>query len=394
MQFPIDRVVQYNFPTRIRSGFGARHEIGPYLLAEGQKRPLIVTDAELAKLPIPGDLEKELNGAGLPAKIFAGVQGNPVESQVTAGVAAFRAHNADSIVALGGGAAMDVAKAITLMAHHPGKLFDYEDVPGTKPVDQTIPFFVTVPTTAGTGTEVGRSTVISDDTTHAKKIMFSPRLLARCVFADPELTLGLPARVTAATGMDALTHLVEAYLANDYHPICDGIALEGVRLVAQSLVQCTEYAKAKDPGSDDHRRVRGMMLNAAMMGGIAFQKGLGAVHSTAHPLSTVFDFHHGLANGIMIPYVMRFNAEAVPERFVTLAQAAGIANPGPDSFIHWLENLKEQLGIPRTISEAGAKKEGLEDLVRFAVLDVCHAMNPRPVSEGDFRNIYTKAFGS
>ncbi len=393
MQFPTDRVVQYNFPTRIRSGFGARREIGPYLKQEGQRRPLIVTDAELAKLPIPGELQQLLSEAGLSPAIYSGVRGNPVESQVTAGVEAFRAHGADSIVALGGGAAMDVGKAIALMAHHPGRLFDYEDVPDTKPVDQPIPHFITVPTTAGTGSEVGRSTVISDDATHAKKIMFSPRLLARCVFADPELTMGLPAKVTAATGMDALTHLVEAYLARDYNPICDGIALEGVRLVSKSLVTCVQFAESGDRTSEDHRRARGMMLNAAMMGGIAFQKGLGAVHSTAHPLSTVFDMHHGLANGIMIPYIMRFNAEAVPERFRTLAEAAGLASPGPETFIRWLEELKTQISIPKTISEAGAKKEGLEDLVRFAVLDVCHAMNPRPVSEGDFRSIYRKAFG-
>jgi len=397
MQFPLDRIIQYNFPTRIRVGMGARKEIGLYLKGESVRRPLIVTDRELAKLPIPSELHAILTSAGLETSIFAGVAGNPVESHVTAGVQALKEHSADAVVALGGGAAMDVAKAIALMAHHPGNLFEYEDGKAdARAVDGPIPHFITIPTTAGTGSEVGRSTVISDDTTHAKKIMFSPRLLARSVFGDPELTLGLPGRVTAATGMDALTHLIETYLAKDFNPICDGIALEGIRLVSNSLAACVAFASKGSPGnpdlSDEHKIARGLMLNAAMMGGIAFQKGLGAVHSCAHPLSTVFDFHHGLANGIMLPYVMEFNAVAAPERFVTMAEAAGLSDKTSAGFIRWIKELNVKIGIPRTISEAGAKREKMDDLVRFAVNDVCHAMNPRPVTADDFRMLYTKAF--
>ncbi|MBL8020353.1 MAG: iron-containing alcohol dehydrogenase [Leptospirales bacterium] len=397
MQFPLDRVVQYNFPTRIRAGLGARKEIGTYLKGEGVKRPLIVTDRELAKLPIPAEIEKIIGEAGLACAIFSGVGGNPVESHVKAGVEAFHAHKADAIVALGGGAAMDVGKAMLIMAHHPGNLFDYEDgKPDGRPVDGTVPHFITIPTTAGTGTEVGRSTVISDDATHAKKIMFSPRLLAKSVFADPELTLGLPAKVTAATGMDALTHLVETYLANDFHPMCDGIALEGIRLISKSLADCVRFAKMGTPGNPDqspeHKRARGLMLNAALMGGVAFQKGLGAVHSCAHPLSTVFDFHHGLANGIMLPYVMEFNAVAVPERFIALAEAVGLKDKTATAFVKWIQDLNQEIGIPRTIAEAGAKEDKIDELVKFAVADVCHAMNPRPVTAADFKTLYSKAF--
>lgn len=391
MQFPLGEIVQYNFPTRIRTGFGARLEIGEYLRSSDIKRPLLVTDRELSKLPIPAEIMSILSKAGLAPALFDGVAGNPVESHVKAGVDSFKKHGADAVVALGGGAAMDVAKAVALMAHHPGTLFDYEDgKPDALPADREIPHFITVPTTAGTGTEVGRSTVISDDATHAKKIIFSPRLLARSVFADPELIMGLPAGVTAATGMDALTHLVEAYLSRGFHPLCDGIALAGVTLVKESLQACVEYARAKD-SSAGHRNARALMLNAAMMGGVAFQKGLGAVHSCAHPLSTVFDMHHGLANGIMLPYVMSFNAETVPERMTDLARACGLSNPGAAAFIRWIEELKEKIGIPAGLKGL-ASPDRLPELVGLAVLDVCHANNPRACTAADFQNLYQAAF--
>lgn len=391
MQFPLDQVVQYNFPTRIRTGFGARREIGEYLRSSDIKRPLLVTDRELSKLPIPGEILDIMKQAGLSPALYDGVAGNPVESHVKAGVEAFAKHSADAVVALGGGAAMDVAKAIALMAHHPGTLFDYEDgKPDARPVDRDIPHFITVPTTAGTGSEVGRSTVISDDTTHAKKIMFSPRLLAQSVFADPDLIMALPAGVTAATGMDALTHLIEAYLSRGFHPLCDGIALQGVRLVAQSLGDCVKFAREKDT-SEKHKNARALMLNAAMMGGVAFQKGLGAVHSCAHPLSTVFDMHHGLANGIMLPYVMSFNAEAVPERMADLAGACGLADRSPAAFIGWIMALKEQIGIPSGLRGL-ASIDRLDDLVDLAVKDACHPSNPRTCSAADFRALYQTAF--
>ena len=227
---------RFSFPTTIHFGPGARALVAPDLRSVGVQRPLVVTDNGVSPLPFFADLLTELAASGLEVGSFDGVWGNPVKSQVSAGVEAYRAHSADAIVGVGGGAALDVAKAIALMATHPGDLFDYEDeMPGARPIEDRIPHFVALPTTAGTGSEVGRSAVISDDDTHVKKIIFSPHLLAKAVYADPELTVGLPGPITAATGLDAITHNVEAYLAKAYHPICDGIALEGLRLGAQHL---------------------------------------------------------------------------------------------------------------------------------------------------------------
>jgi alcohol dehydrogenase class IV len=391
---------QYNFPTRIQFGAGAVGHVGPALKEAGTKRPLIVTDRGLAALAPVTTTRESLARAGLDVAIFSGVWGNPVKTQVTAGVEAFRAHGADSIIGLGGGAAIDVAKAVLLMVNHPGDLFDYEDdMPGARPIDRDLPYWVSIPTTAGTGSEVGRSTVISDDETHVKKIIFSPRLLAARVFLDPELTLGLPASVTAATGMDALTHLVEAYVAKGFQPLCDGIALAGARLVAQGLPRAVEFARRIDHGEHtllhaaDHVEARGQMLNAATMGGVAFQKGLGVTHSLAHALSTVCDLHHGLANGIAIPYAMSFNSSVAAEGLTDLARMVGAREQSARGFVVWLEELKSQIGIPRDLRSVGVKDEHLDRLVTIAVADTCHLNNPRPVTEADFRALFRQALG-
>lgn len=376
-------IYTFNFPTLIRFGVGARHEIPEALKANGVQHPLIVTDRGIAPLPFLQAIAQEITDAGLKVDIFSDLEGNPVKSQVTAGVASFHQHNADAILAIGGGAAMDVAKAIAIMVHHPGDLFDYEDgKPNGRPVDQTVPFLAAVPTTAGTGSEVGRSTVISDDVTHAKKIMFSPRILPQVVFADPELLTGLPPKITAATGMDALTHCVEAYLAKGYQPMCDGIALEGVRLVAKSLLRSVE--------DGSNLEARGDMLAAAMMGAVAFQKGLGVTHSCAHALSTVYDLHHGLANALMIPYAMQFNLEAVPEKLAMLATATNSGTTGAD-FITWLHDFKADLGIPAKLGEVGVNADKLDYLVKVAYADGCHPLNPRSCTEDDLRGIYQAA---
>ena len=391
-------IYHYNFPTRIAFGSGAIALLPAALKELGAARPLIVTDRGLASLPVVTDTNELLAAAGLVSSVFAGVFGNPVKSQVTAGVAAFRAHGADAIVALGGGAAIDVAKAIAVMIHHPGDLFDYEDEkPGARPIDQPLPIYVSIPTTAGTGSEVGRSTVISDDETHVKKIIFSPRLMAVRVFADPDLTRGLPAAMTAATGMDALTHLVESYLAKGFQPMCDGIAYEGTRILARSLRPAVEFARRIEKGErqllDDaeHRQARAGMLNAALMGGVAFQKGLGVTHSLAHALSTVCDLHHGLVNGICLPYAMSFNTDVAGERLAELAHAAGAEAESAEGFIAWLDELKVAVGIPRTLADVGVKREHLERLVGIAVADVCHPNNPKPVIEADFRRLFERA---
>ncbi|MDX2020012.1 MAG: iron-containing alcohol dehydrogenase [Deltaproteobacteria bacterium] len=376
---------RFSFPTDIQFGNGVRARVGARLQAESVRRPLVVTDKGLATLPAVLDLQNALRNEGLATEVFAGVWGNPVKSQVLAGVAAFRAHAADGIVGIGGGAALDVAKAIALMVNHPGDLFDYEDdLPGARPFDQPIPFWVAVPTTAGTGSEVGRSAVISDDETHVKKIIFSPRLLAKAVFADPELTVGLPAHITAATGLDALTHNIEAFLAKAFHPICDGIALEGLRLGAMHLKQAVKVPT-------DLEARAGMMMSS-MMGAIAFQKGLGLVHSCAHALGTVCNMHHGLANGVMIDHALVHNVGVATDKFVRMAQTVGIKNPGPEAFIGWLETLKADVGIPATLTAAGVAPAALQTLVDVAVADACHPNNPRPCTREDFQHILEAAF--
>ena len=392
-------VLRFNFPTPIDFGVGARKKIIGELANRGLSRPIIVTDQGLAKLPLIHDYKVFLEGEGLEVGLYSGVAGNPVRSQVSAGVEAYRQHSADAVVAIGGGAAMDVAKVIALLINNPGDAFDYVDGdPNALPVNQPFPFLCALPTTAGTGSEVGRSSVVSDDDTHVKKIIFSPEMLPAHVFADPELTLELPAGITAATGMDALSHCVEAFLAKGFHPMCDGIALEGIRLVAENLKACVDFATI---GADEldidgeagimaHVQARSNMLLASLMGAVAFQKGLGANHSMAHALSTVCDMHHGLANGIMLPFTMAFNEEGVPDRFRRMEQAAGVSE---NHFIRWLEQLRAEIEIPADLSECGVKEEQLEELIDIAVADPCHTLNPVPVTRIDIEGMFQAALG-
>ena len=377
---------RFAFPTDIHFGPGARREAAAYLAAQGCKRPLIVIDKGIAALPLLGEFKSTLQG--LAVEVFAGVAGNPVTSQVDAGVAAFKKHGADAVIGLGGGAALDVAKAVALMAVHPGSVLEYAwDHPQVRPIEHELPCFIALPTTAGTGSEVGRSSVISDDTTHIKKIIFSVKLLATAVFADPELTLDLPPNVTAATGMDALTHNVESYIAKGYHPMCDGIALEGVRIAARALPIAVCEPR--------NLQARADMLMASMMGAVAFQKDLGATHSCAHALSTVADLHHGLANGIMIDYVMRFNQAVEVERFALMAQAVGVAQnsaaASADAFVAWLTALKREVGIPAKLGAVKVTRQHLPKLLDVAVDDICHKTNPRPCTREDFERIFTEA---
>lgn len=372
----------YNFPTRIRFGKDVVQELGPFLKEQDFTKPLVVTDPALAGLPIFTSIVADLKKAGLEAEVYSGLHKNPIKNDVLGGVEQFKQSSRDSLVGIGGGASLDVSRAIALAVNHPGDLFDYEDSKGGEAlVVNEIPYFVTVPTTAGTGSEVGRSTVISDNKTHQKKIMFSPRLMAKAVFADPMLTMGLPPMVTAATGMDALTHHIETYLSKGFHPICDGIALEGIRLVAESLEKAV---KAPDLDS------RSKMMIAALMGGIAFQKGLGVVHSTAHPLSTLFDFHHGTANAVMIAHGIAFNADVSADRLITIARVLRIEEK-PEAVVRYLADLVKRIGLPTNLSTQGVKESDIEELSRLALEDVCHACNPKPVTRDDFRRIYREA---
>ncbi|MEA3200031.1 MAG: hypothetical protein QOE90_1459 [Thermoplasmata archaeon] len=371
-------VASFSFPTAIRFGPGASREVPAHLQAERYERPLVVTDQGLAQLPLFKKFVASLSP--LDVAVYSGVAGNPVEAHVAAGAKAFHDHRADCIVGIGGGAALDVAKAVALMSHHPGSVLDYEDgKPGALPVSREIPYWIALPTTSGTGSEVGRSTVISD-AHHVKRIVFHPRLLARAVFADPELTLDLPAKITAATGMDAVTHCVESYLAKDHHPICDGIALEGLRLASWSLPRAVARGNDLDARSD--------MMMASMMGAIAFQKGLGVAHSCAHALGQIADMHHGLACGIMIDHAVAMNQKARAERFAEMARVVG-AKDG--DFLRWLADLKAQVGVPAKLAQAGVTKEHLAKLPEAALADSCHQNNPVPAALADFQRIFREA---
>jgi alcohol dehydrogenase class IV len=383
---------RFAFPTTIHFGAGARALVAEHLKAQGIKRPLIVTDRGIAPLPMLKGFITDL--PGLAVGVFSEISGNPVRSQVDQGVAAYKSHRADAVIGLGGGAALDVAKAVALMAVHPGEVLEYAwDHPQVRAIERELPYFIALPTTAGTGSEVGRSSVISDDATHIKKIIFSSALLAKAVFADPELTLDLPAHITAATGMDALTHNVESYLSPAYHPLCDGIALEGARIAARSL-----RTAVREP---HNIAARSDMMMSSMMGAIAFQKDLGAVHSCAHALSTVADLHHGLANGIMIDHVMRFNMPSAIAKMAELAHVVGAAVPGAlpeasaEGFIDWLARLKADLAIPATLSAYRGKRQvteaDIEALADVAINDVCHQTNPRPCTHQDFKRLFAEA---
>ena len=384
---------RFAFPTTIHFGAGARKIVANHLRSQQLARPLVVTDRALSALPVFEGFLRDL--PGLDVAVFAGIWGNPTRSQVHAGKEAFHRHNADSVIGIGGGAALDVAKAIALIACHDGDVLEYAwDHPAVRPIEHPLPYFVALPTTSGTGSEVGRSSVISDDATHIKKIIFSPALLAKVVFADPELTLDLPPPITAATGMDALTHNVESYLSPAYHPLCDGIALEGVRIAAAALPTAVHHGRDIE--------ARSAMMMSSMMGAIAFQKDLGAVHSCAHALSTVADLHHGLANGIMIDHVMRFNLPAATKKLAELAHVAGVRGSDTGSeesranaFIVWLGDLKRDIGIPARLSDyRGARpvvEADLPKLADIATADICHQTNPRPCTRGDFERIFAES---
>jgi alcohol dehydrogenase class IV len=374
-------IAHFSFPTAIHFGPGARKLAGAHLRDQGLRRPLIVTDRALAALPVLAEFMTHLR-SGLEVGVYSGVYGNPTASQAMDGAAAYRTHRADCVIGFGGGAALDVAKVVALMAVHDGHVLEYAwDHPQVRPITSQLPYLVALPTTSGTGSEVGRSSVVSEDDTHLKRIVFSPRLLARVVFADPELTLALPAAVTAATGMDALTHNVESYLSPAYHPLCDGIALEGARIAARALA-----AAVREPAD---LQARSDMMMASMMGAIAFQKDLGAVHSCAHALGAVCDLHHGLANALMIEPVMRFNQEAVPAKFAELAHAVGAG--GGEAFVPWLARLKQEIGIAPKLSAVGVKHEQIGRLVEVAEKDICHQTNPRPCRREDFVSFFEQA---
>jgi alcohol dehydrogenase class IV len=378
-----DKIYQYNFPTIIRFGAGSSNELADYLVKNNLSRPLIVTDSNVAQLDFFKYIINALKKKNISAEVFSGIHKNPVKSDVYKGTDDYDNTQRDSVIGIGGGAALDVARAIVLRVNHREDLFKYDDlVGGDVYVTNDVPHFITIPTTAGTGSEVGRSAIIADDDTHQKKILFSPKLLAKAVFADPLLTMELPPFVTAATGMDALTHNMEAYLAKMPHPLCEGIALEGISLIHLSLEKAVNKPNLES---------RSKMLIASLMGAVAFQKGLGVVHSLAHPLSSLLDTHHGLANAVNIPYGMEFNIAGFENKFRRIARTLELKDENGKTVVNYLFDLNSKINIPHKLRDIGVKQDHLETLADLAIADFAHPNNPKPVSREDFRNLYGKA---
>lgn len=374
---------QFNFPTIIRFGTGIIQELAPYLKAQNLNSPLLVTDPTVAELGFFKQIVADLKKAGLRVEVFSKMHKNPVKSDVLAGGELYSQTQRDSIVGIGGGVPVDVARAIALRINHHRDLFDYDDlIGGDKYVTEAVPPFIAVPTTSGTGSEVGRSAIIAEDETKRKRILFSPKLMAQIVFADPMLTMDLPPFITAATGMDALTHNMEAYLAKNYHPMCDGIALEGIELIVKSIEKATNKPDIAS---------RSEMLLGSMMGAVAFQKGLGIVHSLAHPLSSLLDTHHGLANAVNLPYGMQFNYEGFEQRFNRMAERMGLGSGKGAQVPDFIFDLNERIGLPRKLSDLGVKAAHIQELSELALADFCHPNNPKPVSQEDFRKIYEES---
>jgi alcohol dehydrogenase class IV len=374
-------ITRFAFPTPIHFGAGARKLVAEHLLEAGCKRPLIVTDRALAAMPVMAEFRSHL--APLDAVVFSGIYGNPTCAMVMEGAKAFKLHGADSIIGFGGGAALDVAKVVGVAATHEGDILEYVwDHPQVRAIRNPLPYMVALPTTSGTGSEVGRSSVVSENDTHLKRTVFSAKILPRAVFADPELTLALPPAVTAATGMDALTHNIESYLSPAWHPMCDGIALEGLRIGARALATAVD-----EPGN---LKARADMMMSSMMGAVAFQKDLGGVHACAHALGAVCDMHHGLANALMIDTVLAWNFEAVPAKFDELAHAAGV-NGGGTAFVEWLVTLKRRIGIEGGLAQRGVTAEQLPRLAELAAADFTNGTNPRPATSSDYEHLLRQA---
>jgi alcohol dehydrogenase class IV len=374
----------WNYPTLIRFGAGRIRELPDACRTLGMQRPLIVTDPALAKLPMIANALRGLSDAGLGAAVFCEIQANPVEANVTKGVAAFRSGSHDGVVAFGGGSALDVGKAIALMSGQSRPIFDFEDredwftrvdVKGMAPV-------VAVPTTAGTGSEVGRASVITDLNDHTKKIIFHPRMMPGIVIEDPELTTGLPPQVTAATGMDALSHCLEAYCSPFYHPLADGIAVEGMRLIKEWLPIAVR--------DGNNLEARSHMLIASSMGATAFQKGLGAMHSLSHPCGANLNTHHGLTNAVVMPYVLAWNRPAIEQKLVRLAAYLGLEQHSFGGVLDWVLELRRAIGIPNSLADLGLRAEHAAAFAPQAFADPSTGGNPLPVDAQQFEQLYLK----
>lgn len=371
----------WNFPTRVIAGPGRIAELPDLCRAHGITRPLLVTDAGLAKSDMIASIARRVREAGIPISIFSDVKGNPVESNLTAGVVAFKQGGHDGVVAVGGGSALDVGKCVAFMVAQSRPVFDFEDVGDqwTRANTDGVAPIIAVPTTAGTGSEVGRASVITREDTHEKKIIFHPLMMPKVAVEDPELVVGLPPFLTMATGMDALAHCFEAYCVKAFHPLADGVALEGIKIVD------TYLPRAVADGSD--LEARAYMFAAASMGATAFQKGLGAIHSVSHPVGARYDTHHGLTNGVIFPYVMVCNREAIVDKIPHIARALDLPGRDFDTVLNWIMTLRKNLGVPHTLAELGIKEADAKTIAKDAVKDPTASANPRSLTEAEFEKL-------
>jgi len=376
----------WNYPTSISFGIGRIKELPFACKKLNLKRPLLVTDPGLAKLPMITAAIKLNQSEGIQTGLFSKVKSNPINQNIQDGVSFYKEGSFDGIIAWGGGSGIDAAKAIALMVSQSRPIWDFEDTDENwlRANITKIPKIVAVPTTSGTGSEVGRASVITNEESSIKKVIFHPNMLPSIVICDPELVTGLPSNLTAYTGMDALIHCFEAYCAIGYHPMAEGIALEGMKLVANWL------PKAFKDGQDIEARAH--MMSAAAMGATAFQKGLGAIHSLSHPMSAVYDTHHGLANAVFMPYVITFNKSAIKEKLKVISNHLSLKSPGYIGVIDWVLELCDTFNIPNNSEKLGARPEDLDKLAIMAANDPTASGNPVPVGPEEMRNLYQRAF--
>ena len=378
-------VANWSYPTAVKLGRGRIKELADACTSLGMKKPLLVTDRGLASMAITGLALDVLEEAGLGRAFLAAVDTNPNEKNLEAGVKAFRDGGHDGVVALGGGSGLDLGKAVAFMVGQTRPVWDFEDIGDwwTRASTEGIAPIVAVPTTAGTGSEVGRASVITNSATHVKKIIFHPKFLPGVVIADPELTVGMPKMITAGTGMDAFAHCLEAYCSPFYHPMSQGIALEGMRLVKEFL------PRAYRDGTDIEARTN--MMSAAAMGAVAFQKGLGAIHSLSHPIGAVYNTHHGMTNAVVMPPVLRFNRLAIEEKIERAAAYLGISG-GFDGFYDYVLSLRAELGVPENLTAMGIGQDRIDELAAMAIEDPSCGGNPVPMTLENTRQLFVDCF--
>lgn len=376
--------VNWSYPTSVRFGAGRIKELPDAVKAVGMSNPLLVTDPGLAGLPMVADAVASLKEAGLGANVFSNVKPNPIDANIEAGVAAFKMGKHDGVIAFGGGSGLDAGKLIAFMAGQTRPIWDFEDIGDwwTRADENGIAPIVAVPTTAGTGSEVGRAGVVTNSATHTKKVIFHPKMLPGIVICDPELTTGMPKMITVGTGMDALAHCLEAYSSPFYHPMSEGIALEGIRLVLENLPKVVA-----DPSDLE---ARGHLMSAAAMGAVAFQKGLGAIHSLSHPVGALYDTHHGMTNAVFMPYVLQFNKAAIEEKFDRLAGFLGISG-GYQGVLDAILKLRADLEVPHTLAGLNVDDEKRDLIAEMAIVDPTAGGNPVELTKEGALTIFDKA---